>query len=461
MDDFLNTIFTDKLLDENQIKAVISESKSLMILAGAGSGKTTTVAAKIKYLVKYKNIDPEKILVISFTNKAVSELDDIVNKEFKLNVKVNTFHKLGYELLKKEYQGYNLIEDKEKVVNNIVNSYNLNNIDQSLYKYIDAPYLIKKLKLLNMYKNINPNLLNKLKSYLNRSIYQFKDNKEGRAYKKFYCDINNEYLIYKQNNKLIDFDDMINMPNPIESNYEYIIVDEYQDIAKDRYELINKISLNKTLIVVGDDWQSIFKFANSDVNIFYDFLKRKNVELIKIINTYRNSQELINIAGSFVMKNEKHLKKELISNKHLMNPIKLIKYKNITKELTKVLDSIKETDRILILGRYSFDINLILNKNYQYINNKIVSKKHPNLNIDYLTVHAAKGLGYDQVIVINMKKGKYGFPSQKKDLPFVINDIDEEERRLFYVAITRTKNYTYLLYPNKNKSEYIDELKKY
>ena len=288
----------------------------------------------------------------------------------------------------------------------------------------------------------------------------------------------------KQQNK-IDFDDMINeanniitQKNEITLKYKYIIIDEYQDISECRYNLIKNISnkLKNKIMVVGDDWQCIYSFASSNINLFTQFQKNvEHCEAQKITKTYRNSQELIDIAGKFIQKNQTQIKKHLISSKSLKNPITIIKYntKNKQKKLLKALDYIitkyGQKKTILILGRYTFDKNEIIdNKNLIEQNNKITYKKYEKTKIEYMTIHSAKGLGYDNVIIINTKNETLGFPSKIKTDPILeqLITIDKtikysEERRLFYVALTRTKNETIILTQKNNSSIFIDELKNY
>ena len=135
----------------------------------------------------------------------------------------------------------------------------------------------------------------------------------------------------------IDFEDMIIMATKRLKNNKtypkYIIVDEFQDISYERFLFLKKIiKFSKSnLIVVGDDWQTIYSFAGSNINLFLDFKKilgTSDVKIIKINKTYRNSQELINIAGNFIMRNDLQIKKNLLSNKSLSNPIKYFYYFN-------------------------------------------------------------------------------------------------------------------------------------
>lgn len=254
---------------------------------------------------------------------------------------------------------------------------------------------------------------------------------------------------------------------------KYIIIDEFQDTSKVRFNLIKEI-INKTnsnLLVVGDDFQSIYRFTGCDLELFLKFKEQfKESEILKIENTYRNSQELINIAGSFIMKNKNQLTKDLKSSKTKQHPLQIIYYKNINQTFIKLITHIhnKTNKPILILGRNNFDINILLKSNkFILIENKLLYKENQNIKMTYLTVHRSKGLEEENVIIINMTNKKTGFPNKIQDnkiLKYVSCKEDKykfsEERRLFYVAITRTKNITYLLTPEKNESIFITEIKK-
>lgn len=179
-------------------------------------------------------------------------------------------------------------------------------------------------------------------------------------------------------------------------------------------------------------------------------------KILKINNTYRNSQELINVAGSFIMKNKRQLYKKLKSNKRIKKPIKIM-YGEKLYILLEIV--IKEYKNILILGRNNFDINKYfkIDKNGYFF--------YKDKKIRYLTMHASKGLEEDCVIIINLKDDILGIPNKIKDsklLKYVNKNYDkypyEEERRLFYVALTRTKNTVYLLVDKDNKSIFVKEI---
>lgn len=692
LDNILKSVDPAIKLDEEQRKVVLSDEDYTLVIAGAGAGKTTTVAAKVKYLVERKGVRPEQILVISFTNKAVGELRDKINKSLKINCPVTTFHKTGYAILRKQdnekrqvvdggfmfnvinnylkgnileqpelvdklilffgsyfdapYEGEdlndffnyisksdfttlkgNMSEYTEEIIDKrtgkcisiahermrsaqevqIANFLYLNQID---YRY-ERPYEYHILKSRKPYtpdftitqgdnvaylehfgitedgKNnrYNEEQLSRYKQEINDKvklhkkhntdlIYTFSGYSDGRSllehlrgnlekhgftliprdfkevFEKIVNTEENKYIIklvklvctFIQNFKTngfsiddfsrferkstnertklflsicqqcfleyskrlkeknaVDFEDMINDSVRIlneqqrigaELDFKYIIVDEYQDISRQRFDLTKELSkiCKAKIIAVGDDWQSIYAYAGSDITLFTHFRQTMGYGLeLKITKTYRNAQEVIDIAGGFIQKNNSQLRKELISPKHIDQPIIIESYsENVDRKETAgkggryymigekveaivekiILENPKSS--ILLLGRYGFDAFHLSHSGKFVYNEKtggVTSTKFPNVALDFMTVHRAKGLGYDNVIIINARNEVYGFPSQVQDDPvlkYVVRDDHSieyaEERRLFYVALTRTKNRVYLIVPKERPSSFVLEL---
>lgn len=316
-----------------------------------------------------------------------------------------------------------------------------------------------------------------------------------------------EYERYLKENNAVDFEDMINESARVlrevkemkkKLDFKYIIVDEYQDISRQRFDLVTTLSevTDAKIIAVGDDWQSIYAFSGSDITLFTKFEEKMGyAKLLKIVKTYRNSQEVIDIAGNFIQKNKAQISKELKSPKNIVDPVIIYTYDGSPKKrnadnksganyaiahavevaLEQIIEFNKqegksENSSILLLGRFGFDGDKLEKSGlFEYVNRggKLKSVKYPKLNITFMTAHASKGLGYDNVIVVNGRNETYGFPSKIEDDPvlaFVIKgdrSIDyAEERRLFYVAMTRTKIRVYFIAPEQNPSEFLLEIKR-
>ena len=468
--------------DKYQKKAINTKTKNLLILAGAGSGKTFTIIEKIKSLIK-EGIKAKEILCISFTKESSLSLQYKLKKE-NINIKVRTFHSLGYEIINK-YKKVNITNQntlgniierelkKEKHLKEIVN---LNFItigkeDKVIIKIqnniiINTKYkekMIKTIKtFINLYKSNNMNQ----KDYINfRKINEKENIYNQKQRHKYFLNLTERIIKKYKNtlkkNKEIDYNDMINLATIIIknkkhiSNYKYIIIDEYQDISINKIEMIKEIhkQTNAKIIAVGDDYQSIYSFTGSNIDIITNFKKyfKKNKK-IKLKQTYRNSKELIKITKKFISKNPYQIKKNLKSKKRNKYPIIIYYYKNDIKEIWKEIVKLTNKEETLILGRNNKDKNKI-----PYLKD----------NMKYLTIHKSKGLETTNTIIINLEDKYDSLPNKIEDneyLKYVKSKEDNfefsEERRLFYVALTRCKNNNILLVKKDNPSIFVKELLK-
>ena len=683
-DNILKQIDPKIQLDEEQRRAVITDDDYCLLVAGAGAGKTTTMAAKVKYLVDKKHIDPSEIIVISYTKKAIGELRERINTGLGISAKICTFHAFSYDIVKQfsaeppeiNFSSQQIIFDmlekaifhNKQLMRNLVlflgyyfdlaedafefpdlNQYHLyraaqdfETLKSGLGQYIKkveqqrtkrtrtitGEYLrsMQEVQIANFlylngldyeYERVYPfgspsrnkkytpdfyisqgehsawlehyalsesgynsmfdsqqrsrylraisdkrrlhkanrttlletwsfysdrrSLLEHLKEVLEREGFILKPRNPEEVYKKIVETGKDKYIyklilfmrefieqykttgydeggfsilrektdnprtllfleiaeqvyhhyqsVLKQRNQ-IDFADMINdahfylqeierqnIPLP----YRYIIIDEFQDIARQRFNLTKRLSqiTQAKAVAVGDDWQSIYAFSGSDITLFTRFLELMGAGTeLKITHTYRNSQELIDIAGGFVQKNSTQIRKQLISPKRLENPIVVEVFDDSFKPMVQLANTVEriigeilseygEKSSILIIGRYSFDMyNLYRTKRFNELPaGRVKSEKYPNANITFMTAHSSKGLGYDNVILINMFEGKFGFPCQIEDDPIMKLVTYEdysmpfaEERRLFYVAMTRTKNRVYIAAPKVRPSRFLVEL---
>lgn len=288
-----------------------------------------------------------------------------------------------------------------------------------------------------------------------------------------------------RDNFLIDFNDMINFAisyieqNIYEHDYKYVIVDEYQDMSNARYRLLKALREQKDykLFCVGDDWQSIYRFNGSDIDLITNFEKYWGLTYFSCIdNTYRFTSMMSTLSGNFIMRNPRQYRKKLNATLSVELAIEFINGYTQSKcidFLVEKLSKIEKGSTVYFLGRYSFDIDMFKYSNnfglqYNNVENStdVIFFKRKDLKIRFLTIHKSKGLQADYVVIINNKNYGMGFPSKINDLPIIklllAGGLDDypysEERRLFYVALTRSKKKTYLLTIDGNKSMFVDEL---
>lgn len=256
--------------------------------------------------------------------------------------------------------------------------------------------------------------------------------------------------------------------------YDYILVDEFQDISIDRYKLLQALRSEKPktkLYCVGDDWQSIFRFAGSDMALFYEFEKYFGyTEICRIEATYRFHQPLIDKSSAFVMKNPAQKKKTIKTPQGDKKETQLFFIKcssendGVLHMVEKIVQRLPMEDSILIMGRYNYDAMSVGFNGNIALNDNRIKVNIAGRDIFFLSVHSAKGLEADHVILVNCNQGAYGFPSLIEDDPildFVLSRSEQypfaEERRLFYVAMTRAKKRMIVLYDRMRPSPFISE----
>lgn len=477
-------------LDKEQLKPIIENQKYSLIIAGAGSGKTLTLIGKIKYLLENNIYKKEEICCISFTNEATNNLKQNIKKNCNTDITTVTFHKLALlildiEKIEFEIAPSNLLQLTIETFfeNQCYNNKEIQNIIFQLFSFsiFKTNKTWKKIITSKEFTKFKRTILTFI-SLMKCNGYEkeeFKNFFKQKKFQNYLIIIYAIYTIYETNllkNELLDFDDIILLATKTIKEkdchlpFKIIIIDEFQDTSLSRFNLIREIinQNNASLCVVGDDYQSIYHFSGCDLNLFLHFQDYfKNAKIYKLEKTYRNSEELIKTSGTFIQKNKSQIKKELTSDKHLKNPIILTYYKNENKVLEKIISKIPKEKQILIIGRNNFDLKKYLkNIKYTITNNEIKLEKYKEHNIKYLTIHKSKGLESDVVILLNVSNELYGIPTKikeekilsliKKEQPYPY----EEERRLFYVALTRTKSYIYILIPKKTPSIFIKELKK-
>ena len=315
-----------------------------------------------------------------------------------------------------------------------------------------------------------------LKAHLNDSTY---DSTRARLFLDICKDVYNYYMDHLREADKIDFDDMIlqsialldSTPN---FKYKYIIVDEFQDISQSRTRFLQKLIEhgNSKLFAVGDDWQAIYRFAGCDINVFLDF---KNIfagaKINYITSTHRNSAELQEIVEPFITANPSQYKKHIRSAKSQDKPVRIVYHKgNKAMAFTKALEDISTINanaNVLVLGRNRRDADALVCKEIQIYDYTAI--KHfgfPKLTITYNTVHGSKGLEQDFVILISGEDAQNGFPNKTEDdcvLTLLLGKKNSflyaEERRLFYVALTRTKSIVYILSDKSKSSDFVKEIK--
>lgn len=387
-DNFKN--FLTNNLNFDQLIAVINLEKNLLVIAGAGSGKTRVIIYRAILLIELK-ISSKNILILTFTRKAITEIRTRINTFLpESNICIETFHSLAYKFLKRYAQN-------------------------------------KNFKILTTKDSTSV-------------FYEKSEN------------------IYSFNDLLIQFYKLLTS-NLVTTKFQYIMVDEYQDTDDLQVDILKLLSKSSNLMVVGDDYQSIYSFKGTSMKNILNFSNEfPDVKTIILKENYRSSPAILNLSNEFSKSLKYCFRKSLITNNTAIEKPNLNIFRNHSDEISFIFNKIKN---ILILNpnatiallfrnyiymeefiKYFKLFNIEFNVSSNPFLENILKNKFSNIdtNLTFLTIHSSKGLEWDYVFIPLLLEGI--IPSSVGE---VINL--EEEKRLFYVALTRAKKELFLSYP--------------
>ena len=305
----------DKLLNKNQKEAATYLDSHLRIIAGAGSGKTRVITYRIAYLIDEIGVDPRKILAITFTNKAANEMKERV-------VDLLGVHALGSLICKINSLCVRILRQHINVINYPSNFTIMDEEDQkALIKKIYNQLQIdaKTISIKSMIATISNY---KMANITPEKALEFAGSFQGEIKK---AKVYKEYLEYQENHFLLDFDDLLlktvyifeNYPDVLEKwqyRFQYIHVDEFQDVGNIEYRLVKLMSDKAITCVVGDPDQTIYSFRGANVNYILDFDKDfKPCKTIILNQNYRSTGNILNISNCLIRKNQNRLEKELFT----------------------------------------------------------------------------------------------------------------------------------------------------
>lgn len=467
-------------LDGEQRKAIYDPARFNLTVAGAGSGKTTTILGKILYLLQSGFASPPEILVLSFTHDSATELRErflreyyqtfaeqvLLGKSPPPNITIETFHSLALKLLRSLWSDFSVVADKtDPVDGSSSDSDNEATPESIIREFLD---------------------LHELESEI---VMQITSKFSLEEYRKLFLTVSEQYQ--KELSGLLEkhqttFSGLIKLAirylrsGQIKTRFRYIIVDEYQDLSALRQEFLCLLleSSQANLFAVGDDWQAIYGFSGSRVDFTLNFRRFwGDFSLHRILKTYRFGPTLARLSSSFIMQDHTQIRKQIQSQKEDSSDA-VVEICGDSERLdlevlTHYFKSLPRDSSILLLGRFQIDrLRLLHCTQFKLTKDVIEFQTRPDLKIRFLTVHQSKGLEADYVIILNNRDAKLGFPAHVKDPPLKTELIEiaeelgldqasvNEERRLFYVALTRAKKQVILLTVDGKESSFIKELRR-
>ena len=474
-------------LDREQRKSIYDPARFNLTVAGAGSGKTTTILGKILYLLQSGFASPPEILVLSFTHDSAKELRErflreyyqkfaeqiLLRKSPPPDITIETFHSLALKLLRKLWPDFSVTTneiDDEQLVSKMV--------DNIVY---DSDELTIQTSMISEFLD-----LHELGS---DTVAQIASKFSSPDYSKLFLTVSEKYqrelsgLLEKHQTT---FSGLIKLAirylrsGQIRTQFRYIIVDEYQDLSALRQELLRLLleSSQANLFAVGDDWQAIYGFSGSRVDFTLNFRRFwGDFSLHRISKTYRFGPTLARLSSNFIMQDHTQIRKQIRSQKEDSSEA-VVEICGDSERfdlevLTHYFESLPGNSSILLLGRFQIDqFRLVHCSKFKLTPDGVEFQTRPDLKIRFLTVHQSKGLESDYVIILNNREAKLGFPAHVKDPSLkaeLVRIVDElkldqasvnEERRLFYVALTRAKKQVILLTVDGKESSFIKELRR-
>ncbi len=480
----LFTAFSDFLgkYNDEQKKAIISNKKHILCIAGAGSGKTTVLTKRIEFLIKYRSIPVDKILAITFTRKARQEMINRLGDE----VIVETFNSFCEKILRKHNhiiydQTVRVINYKDKIgmINRALSDLKIN-IDRAIDTYFT--YAQKRSKTNEQLANIFMNDCFFIRDYfkfkhrkIDRAAFQTSDIKHEKSANLVYS-VCNFIESFMQKNGLRDFaDQLIDAIALFEHNkelipeFQHILIDEYQDVNSTQIKLIDLLD-PENILAVGDPRQSIYGWRGSDIKYILNFQdKYPDCEIITLKKNYRSSKHIVDLINKSIKNMSLTDLETSIAGK---KDIRLLKFDSEDAEFEFVLKTITSSkiprNEIFVLARTNRQLNeLSILMKSRRINHLVRSDEMKRSDVakendvTLATIHSIKGLEAKLVFVIGCSSNN--FPCKGSEHPVIemvkVDEYDkeEEERRLFYVAMSRAKESLYISYSGKNPTYFITD----
>ena len=353
-------------LNHQQRQAVTSTKAPILVLAGAGSGKTRVIIQRISWLIQVEQVLPAEILAVTFTNKAAREMQERLKDELRgrqKGVQLSTFHSLGVQLLREHIDqlGYrsNFViydtQDQQSVIKGIMEDHDLE--DSGLIDAKGVHYEIGQAKN----RGLGPD-----------HFLQQRDSTRKTQVGQVFT----EYQRVLKGCNAIDFDDILLLTlklfeeyseamDPLRERYHYLMVDEYQDTNRVQYQLMCHLcQRHRNLCVVGDDDQSIYGWRGADIRNILDFERDfPEAKIIRLEQNYRSTPTILKAANQVISQNPQRMPKELWSQKPTGVPLEWIEGKDEAEELELVARQIKI--QVLRHGRSHSDYAILFRSNFQ------------------------------------------------------------------------------------------------
>ncbi|WET14098.1 DNA helicase IV [Yersinia intermedia] len=477
-------------LNESQSRAVVNGEDAVLVLAGAGSGKTSVLVARAGWLLRRNEALPEQILLLAFGRQAADEMNHRIKQRLAVDdIQAKTFHALALQIIQQGSRKTPIISklesDSQARRSLLIKNWQQQCSEKKAQAKGWREWLTDELEWMVdegefwQDKRLAARLAGRLERWLGlmrmhggsqAEMIEQADEEVRDLFQKrirLMAPLLKAWKTALKEEGAVDFSGLIHQAvNLLDkgrfvSPWKHILVDEFQDISPQRAMLLaalRKQNKQTCLFAVGDDWQAIYRFSGAQLSLTTAFSQHfgEGAECA-LDTTYRFNDRIGEIANRFIQQNPHQLKKPLNSlSKGNKKSVIILPDQQLETLLDKLSGFVKDDERILILARYHHLRPEILQK---------AATRWPKLTIDFMTIHASKGQQADYVIVAGLHEGNDGFPAVAREsiledvlLPAPEDFPDAEERRLLYVAITRAKHQVWLLQDTAKPSIFVEQL---
>ncbi|MCW2485574.1 DNA helicase IV [Candidatus Symbiopectobacterium sp. NZEC127] len=479
-------------LNVSQCRAVINGEDSVLVLAGAGSGKTSVLVARAAWLLHRNEAMPEQILLLAFGRKAAQEMNQRIQERLHTDaVQAKTFHALALHIIQHATRKAPVISrlesDGAQRHELLIKTWQQQCAEKKAQAKGWREWLSEEMAW-NVPDGefwLDTRLAARLSGRLDRWLGLMRmqggsqsdmlaladDEQRPRLQRglRLMAPLLKAWKAALKEEGAVDFSGLIHQAvNLLDkgrfiSPWKHILVDEFQDISPQRAQLLAALrrqNLRTCLFAVGDDWQAIYRFSGAELTLTTAFEHHfGRGERCALDTTYRFNDRIGEIANTFVQQNPHQLKKPLNSLRAGdKKAVMLLPETQLEALFDKLSSYVTPDEHILVLARYHHLRPAMLDK---------ASVRWPNLAIDFMTIHASKGQQADYVVIVGLNDGKEGFPALSREslleqvlLPQPEPFADAEERRLLYVALTRAKHRVWLLYDREAPSVFVEQLQR-
>lgn len=487
--DFFQQVETSPL-NASQSRAVVNGEESVLVLAGAGSGKTSVLVARAGWLLRRQEAAPEQILLLAFGRQAAQEMNERIKQRLgETAIQAKTFHALALQIIQqgsRKAPAISKLETDSKARRALLISHWQQNcaekkaqakgwrqwlVDELEWDVPEGDFwqdkrlaerlagrLERWLGLMRMHGGSQAEMIEQTNEEV-RDLFAKRIRLMAPLLKAWKGALKEEGAV--------DFSGLIHQAvNILDkgrfiSPWKHILVDEFQDISPQRALLLaalRKQNKQTCLFAVGDDWQAIYRFSGAELALTTAFSHNFGEGAqCALDTTYRFNERIGEVANRFVQQNPHQLKKPLNSlSKGNKKSVVILPQEQLENLLDKLSGYAKPDERILILARYHHLKPDVLQK---------AATRWPKLNIEFMTIHASKGQQAEYVIITGLHEGNDGFPAAARES--VLEDVllpqpedfpHAEERRLLYVALTRAKHQVWLLQDRERPSVFVEQL---